>query len=328
MPSIISPKNVGRLMIVDAVATETTNSTFNATASVGEVAVVKSNGAALAANAPFKIVYKQDTSLTGVKISDVIDPNMIDYVKVARYTAEQAKIVTVSGFTGTPVANSTYRVSLKVFDGIQSPENFRHIHAFYVTDSANTVAYTDIQAALVASLNTSLEKESVNPKIVASVSGTTIVLTGQVQPFVLGKDQGEPVYFDVEVSVKDNSPATLAAAGTSYNILTVATTQAINPGVGTGKQVALAEYSLKGYENADYGREMGYPHNFNVTYLADPTAQYNTLVLGFHSTREATNVERQHKELTIVSESLAVINAIKASIATAAPNLTVPADLG
>ncbi len=326
MPSIISPKNVGRLMIVDAVATETTNSTFNSTASIGEAAVVKSNGAALAAKQPFKIVYKQDTSLTGVKISDVVDPNMIDYVKVSGFVAEQAKIVTVDGFTGTPIANATYRVSLKVFDGIQSPENFRHIHAFYVTDG-NAVTYTTIQNALVASLNTSLEKESVNPKIVASVSGTTIVLTGQVQGFILGKDQGEPVYFDVEVSVKDNSPATLADSGTSYSILTVATTQNINSGVGTGKQVALAEYSLKGYENADYGREMGYPNNFNVTYLADPSAEYNTLVLGFHSTREATNVERQHKELTIVSTNIAVINAIKASIATAAPNITVPADL-
>lgn len=327
MASIVSPKNVGKLIIADAVATETTNSTFNATASVGEVAVVSANGAAVAANAPFKLVNKRDTSLTGVNISDTIDPRQIDYVKVADYVAEAPKIVEVDGFTGTPIANATYRVSIRKYDHIQSPENFRHVHGFVVTPVNNTMTYADIQAELVANLNASLKREDALKEIEASVSGTTIVLTGKVQSFVKGKDEGRPVNFDVEVSVKDNSPATLAEAGTSYDILTVATTQALSWGVGTGKQVALAEYSLKGYENADYGREMGFPNNFNVNYLADPAGEYKTLIIGFHKDREGTNVERQFKELTLVSTDLAVINAVKASIATAAPGVSIPADL-
>lgn len=327
MASILSPKNVGKLIIADALATETTNTTFNATASVGEVAVVSSNGAAVAAKKPFKLINKRDTSLTGVNISDTIDPNQIDYVKVKGYVAEVPKIVTVSGFSGTPISNATYRVSIRKYDGIQSSENFRHVHGFVVTPVNTTMTYANIQAELVKNLNASLKKENALSEIEASVSGTTIVLTGKVQGFTLGKVAGEPVNFDVEVSVKDNSPATLAEAGTSYNVLTVATTQEINPGIGTGKQVALAEYFLKGYENADYGRETGFPNNFNVTYLADPAGQYKTLIIGFHKDREGTNVERQFKELTLVSTSIAVINGVKAAIATAAPNVSVPADL-
>lgn len=332
MSSIVSPKNVGKLFIADALATETTNSTFVATGSVKEVAVVKADGAAIAANLPFKVIYKKDTSLVGVDFSDTIDPKQIDYVKVGPYKAEQAQIVTVSGFTGTPIANATYRVSVRKYDGIQSPENFRMIHGFVVTPVNNTLTYTDILNQLAANLNSSLKRSGENKEIVVTVSGSTLVFTGQVQGFYLGKDAGDPVYFDIETSVKDNSPATLAAAGTSYNILTDTVTQGIIPGVGTGKQVAETEYSWKGYDNGDYGREAGFPNNFNVTYLANPAANYNTVIIGFHKDREGVNVERQFKELVVVFPytniaSNATTNAYLAKLRTVAPNAGVPADL-
>ena len=72
---------------------------------------------------------------------------------------------------------------------------------------------------------------------------------------------------------------------------------------------------------------MGFPNNFNVTYLANPAGEYKTLIVGFHKDREGTNVERQFKELTLVSTEISVINAVKAKIALAAPNVTIPADL-
>lgn len=332
MASIISPKNVGKLMIASAVATETTNTTFVATGSVGEVQVVKADGSAAAANLPFKIVHKKDTSLTGVDFSDTIDPKQIDYIKLGAYQAEVPKIITVSGFTGNAVANATYRVSIRKYDGIQSPENFRHVHGFYVTPAVGVVTHATVLAGLVANINASLKREDALKEMEASVSGTTLVVTGKVQSFYLGKDAGEPVQFDIEVSVKDNSPASLATVDTAYNILTVAVTQSIKAGVGTGKQVALAEYSLKGYENADYGREMGFPNNFNVTFLADKTANYNTVVIGFHKDREGVNVERQFKEVTVVMPftNLASndnINDLLARLRVVAPDVSIPADL-
>ncbi len=332
MASIISPKNVGKLIIADAVASETTNSTFVATASIGELAVIKADGAAAAANLPFKVITKKDASNVGVDASDTIDPKQIDYVKLGAYSAEVPKIVTVSGFSGNAINNATYRVSIKKFDGIQSPENFRHTHGFYVTPNTGTTTHATVLAGLVANLNASLTRADELKEVEASVSGTTLVVTGKVQSFYLGKDAGDPIQFEVEVSVKDNSPATLAAAGTSYNILTVATTQGIKPGVGTGKQVALAEYSLKGYENADYGREMGFPNNFNVTLLADKNANYNTVVVGFHKDRDSVNVERQFKELTVVMPytnlaSNAAINDYLAQLRIVAPDADIPEDL-
>jgi len=334
MASIISPKNVGKLMVATAVASETTNSTFNSGASVGEVAIVKADGAALAANLPFKVVYKKDTSLVGVDASDTIDPLQIDYVKVGTYAAEVPKIITVSGFTGTPIANATYRVSIRKFDGIGSPENFRHVHGFVVTKVNNTLTYANILAELASNLNASLKRDNEFKEIQVTVSGSTLVFTGQVQAFKLGKDSGDPINFEVETSVKDNSPATLAAAGTSYDILTTTLTQGIKAGNGTGKQVALAEYSLIGYEDADYGREMGFPNNFDTTLLASPTGTYNSVVIGFHKDRTGTVVERQFKELTVVFPftvgtiaSNSITNDFLAKLRTVAPNAGVPANL-
>lgn len=332
MASIISPKNVGKLFIASAVASETTNSTFTATASTSEVAVIKADGAAATANLPFKVIYKQDSVDIPVDASDTIDPKQIDYVKLGAYQAEVAKVITVSGFSGNATNNATYRVSIKKFDGIQSPENFRHIHGFYVTPTSGTTTHATVLTGLVANLNASLKRNGENKEIVVSESGTTMLVTGQVQGFYLGKDAGDPVQFEVEVSVKDNSPATLAEAGSSYNILSVATTTGIKPGVGTGKQVALAEYALKGYENTDYGREVSFPNNFNVTYLANKNANYNTVVIGFHKDREGVNVERQFKELTVVMPytnlaSNAAINGFLAKLRIVAPNAVIPADL-
>lgn len=333
MASIISPKNVGKLMIATAVASETTNSTFNSGASIGEVAVIKADGAAAAANLPFKVVLKKSTALTGVEFSDTVDPKQIDFVKLGVYQAEQAKVVTVSGFTGTAMTNVTYRVSIKKFDGIQSPENFRFIHGFYVTPPTGTMpAYSVILASLRDQLNSELRRNNENGEIVVTVSGTTLVFTGQVQTATIGRDSGDPVEFTVEVSVKDNSPATLATADYNYPILTVTNTTPIKPGVGTGKQVALTEYALWGYETGDYGREMGYPNNFTFTSRASVAANYNTIVIGFHKDREGVNVERQFKEFTIVFPytnlaSNANTNAFLAKLRVVAPNIDIPADL-
>lgn len=332
MASIISPKNVGKLIIANAVASETTNSTFVATGSVDEIVVVSANGAAAAANVPFKVLVKNSTAQAGVDASDTIDPKQIDYVKLGAYQAEVGKVVTVSGFSGNATNNATYRVSIKLFDGIQSPENFRHIHGFYVTPSTGTTTHATVAAGLVANLNGSLKRSGEINFISAAVSGTTIVVTAAVQSFILGKDSGDPTQFEVEQSVKDNSPATLEAMGTSYNILSIATTTAAKPGVGTGKQVALAEYALKGYENADYGREMGFPNNFNVTLKANKNANYNTVVIGFHKDRDGVNVERQFKELTVCMPYTDLasndnINDYLAQLRIVAPDVTIPADL-
>lgn len=334
MASIISPKNVGKLIIADAVASETTNSTFVATGSVGELAVVKSDGAVAAANLPFKVVVKNSTLQTGVDASPTVDPKKIDYVKLGAYEAETPKVITVSGFTANATNNATYRVSIRKFDGIQSPENFRHVHGFYVTPNTGITTHATVLTELVKSLNASLKRSGEINEVEASEVGTDLLVSGKVQSFILGKDSGDATQFEVEYSVKDNSPETLAAAGTSYYLLTVATTQGVNPGVGTGKQVALAEYSLKGYENADYGREIGFPNNFNVTYLANKAGTYNTVVMGYHDTREGTVVENQFKELTVCMPfvvgtiaSNAAINGYLAKLRIVAPNATIPADL-
>jgi hypothetical protein len=339
MASILSPKNVGKLFIGTTVSSQSINSGFVNAATVGQVIFTKANGAVLAPNEPFKVSIKRNATATGVVSTETIDPKKIDYVKLGVYAPEVAKVVTVTNAgAATPARlNVTYKVSIRKYDGIQSPENFRYVDGFYVTSAVGTApTLGTVFIELAKYLNAELKRSGENDEIVVTTggSGLTLIVTGQIQPAVLGKDAGDAVQFDVEVSVKDNSPASLATTGASYNDLTVATTTAAKYGNGTGKQVALAEYALKGYENADYGRAVGFPNNFNVTYLANPNGTYNTVVVGYHSTREYTNVENQFAELTIVmpftvgsNATNDAINDVLDQLRIVAPGVSIPANL-
>jgi hypothetical protein len=70
-----------------------------------------------------------------------------------------------------------------------------------------------------------------------------------------------------------------------------------NPGVGTGMQVAENEFYLKGERN-DYMRGAGYPHNLKNVYLADATASYNTIEIGFYE-EGRDEAKKSKKSITI-----------------------------
>ena len=158
---MFGPNQVGELMIGNAAASQTTAQTFVASANDKELAVVASTGAAVAVNVPFKVLQKTagDASRNlNFEFSDIVEPKYVERVTVSAYLAETQKSVTVAGFTGNVVADTTYGVEIKLLSDL-SPENFEIIHGYYVT-GASVVGVTDvmIRDGVLSSLRKTLLK--------------------------------------------------------------------------------------------------------------------------------------------------------------------------
>ena len=104
---------------------------------------------------------------------------------------------------------------------------------------------------------------------------------------------------------------TTTATGTATTTPTIVNV-AGNPGVGTGMQVAENEFYLKGERN-DYMRGAGYPHNLKNVYLADATASYNTIEIGFYE-EGRDEAKKSNKQLTVAMQTAAVPNAAVNSV--------------
>lgn len=330
MAGIFSPKNVGKLIFGGALAAETTTNDFRASADNGELQVVSADGTAATLGKDFKILSKVDASVTGIDRSEKIEVGNINSIKVAQYAPAVNKSVEISGFTGTVLANVTYRVSIRKYDHIQSPENFRHIHSFAVT-GATVPTYADLLTELKANFDAALMRENAASEfdVAIDTGAGTMTITAKDQTYIQGKKQGDQVQFDIEVSVRDNCPADLCING--YNdILTVTTLAENNPGQGTGKAIANLEYFLEAYENTDYGREVGFPANFEFSPQANLAGEYNTVIISYFSQRDYTNVERQHRELIVVFDepgAVLEVNAFLAQLRVVLGAANVPADL-
>ena len=324
MAGTFSPKNVGKLLIAKGNRAGDTITEYraNAVAANLSAAVIGADGSATALGKKFKVYVKENDGVSGINFSDTIDPSAVDSIGAFKYIPETAKTIEVIGFNGAVVDNATYRVSIKKYDGIQSPENFRYVEGFAVTKPNTTMTNADVINEIVKNLTNTLKRENSLSEFTITGTPTSIVISNKPQTYVRGKIQGLPVNFKVEVSVKVNSPADLSS-GSNLGILSTVTTVAGSEGQGTGKQVANLEYFLKGYENADYGREVGFPANFNVDYLANVNSKYNAVNILFHKDRQATNVERQPKELTVVfdeayTDAIAEVSTITVTAAASA----------
>lgn len=332
--SVFGPNQVGELMIGNAVAAETTVPTFIADASDKELKVLSKDGSNVALGKEFYVLQKTAGSAAknlNYEFSDGINPKSVDFVKAVKYSPEAPKKVFVSGFTGNVIQNATYEVFVRVMNdgGTLSPENFRFIYGNFVTDSNFAGSAEDIVDGIIDSLNKNVNSSYedtgnfVFTKETVAVEGTLgIEVSGQIQDNVVGKIDGRPVEFDVQVAVKDNCINGDCSTPAVYNVLEQTTRQEATPGIGTGKFVTNYEWFTKGYKYEPY-RETGYPANFSSPFYGDKNATYNIITIGYHKERPYTNVEKQHKVLTIAVEEAQgtgngnVTNAVLADIRTA-----------
>ena len=305
------PNQLGDLIIGNAVATETTSSTFIASASDKEVGVFSEDGTAPALNKPFKFLQKTAGDASkglNFEYTEVIDPKYIERITVANYAPEVQKQVTVAGFTGNVLANHTYEVEIRLYNqsGVLSPENFQVIQGFYVTGaSIASETATTIRDGLLKSLNKQLVKRGNHEFVTATTAAPGFTITGKTQTVVPGKKEGRMVEFDVIVKVYQNIQD-LTQPQQNLGLLTATVTQAPHQGKGTGKLAVNYEWFVKGYKY-DPARQVGYPLDFNTPYYADINGAYDVLDITYYLPRKSTNVERQYRTVRVMISNNAVL---------------------
>lgn len=333
--SVFSPNQVEEPIIGNAVASETTVADFIASASDKEIKVLSADGSAPTLGKAFKLLQKTaGNSAKGLnyEFSDVVKADKVDKVILAEYAPEIQKSVTVSGFTGNVVADTTYAVEVRLYNdgGTLSPENFTTITGYYVT-GASVVGITDqiVQDGVIASLNANLTKRGASEVTVATVDADSFTIVGQAQEVVPGKIIGKQIEFDVTAKQFLNTSMTHENLG----LLSATVTAQNYPGAGTGKYAVNLEWFAKGYKYEVY-RQTGYPADFNTPYYASTAGVYNVIHLKYYDDRQSPTVEKQNKVMTILVDKVtdtlannAATNAVLADLRTILGTAAVPADL-
>ena len=223
---------------------------------------------------------------------------------------------------GKPVIGQDYvlRINFRQFYGMSDQDQYFKDVAVRATKEMNTTP-SKFYDAVVKALNLSFSREvgatkDSNPYLTFSASADGVLITEKEQEWTLGKQAQEPVYFDivpttVYVDGVDEIWGTVTDKTPTKAKAVVGTT-----GVGNGKKIADLEWFYMG-ERGDQYRQIGYPNNIDTKYLVDPSKQYNVLEIHYAFTDEGTNSYRSEKDITIVSESADVINALVKTINTA-----------
>ncbi len=261
--------------------------------------------------------------------SDRIPVRNISYVKAVAaaemVTPLKSVLVSLSKDVndGKAVFGQDYilRINFRQFYGMSDEDQYFKDVAVHATKEM----YADsskFYEALVKALNLGFSRElgatkDSNPYLKFKVTAEGVLITEKEQPWTLGTQAQEQVYFDIvpttiyvdgadEIwgTVEDKTPAKAAAMVGST-------------GLGNGKKIADLEWFCMG-ERGDQYRQIGWPNNIDTKYLVDPTKEYNVLELHFAFTDDGISSYRSEKDITIVAESEDVINGLVKAINTAA----------
>lgn len=334
---MFGPRQVGEIIVGNAVATETTAATFITSASDKEIKLLSKDGTAPTLGKYF--YFLQKTGGDAVKglnyeFSDRINPRYIDKITVATYAPEVAKAVKIDGFAtaGTVAPQRTYEVEIRL-EQYLSPENYDIIQGYYVTGEViGSDTATTVRDGVLNSLNKNLARRG-NGEFIAIADGTGILITERLQANNPGKDSGRKLLFNVTGKVFNN-----VANGYNSNLALLTSTVTVpgSPGQGTGKWATNYEWFVKGYKY-DVNRQVGYPADFGdrIPFYTSASALYNVIQIIYYEPRTETSVERQYKVLTVLVEKSANTaaqnantNLVLADLRTAIGTFAVvPADL-
>ncbi len=253
----------------------------------GDLALLSADGTAPAAGENLMFLLKEATGT--VVSSDIVKPSNLLYAKSIPFVAQTMSTGTISALSVD--LNTLYSVEIAISGfGSLSREDEYLKKAFY-----KAVTGDDQEAivdGLIVSLNRNFSREvgasaTSNPSFTFTKtgSGTSAALVVTEKP-VSSFDANTLTRKQIDFRVN-------CTATTTPTIVNVAG----NPGVGTGMQVAENEFYLKGERN-DYMRGAGYPHNLKNVYLADATASYNTIEIGFYE-EGRDEAKKSKKSITI-----------------------------
>ena len=293
------------------------NATVDETTAVGTIGGVKVVDGNLD-----KEMYFLYHGVDGIMKSDRIQLKNFNYAKaiaaadlqIPMKKVEVTLDSNVNGGNLVPGQDYLLRIEFKNWVGAGDDVRYTKDGAVHVTSS---MSKSDFYKAMVKSLNKAFAREvnataASNPYLEFSVdddtNATKIIIEEKPQPWSLGIEGQERVYFEVQ-------PTTIWTGGEDL-IWGEAKTVASTTKIGNGKQIADLEWFCMG-ERGDQYRMMGYPNYIPTQYLVDSSKEYNVLELHFAFTDEGVSSYRSEKDITIVAENTGVLNSLIGAINSA-----------
>jgi hypothetical protein len=322
-----SQNTVHEILVGNAIAAETTLKAFVASASAGELGIFAKDGSTLSAGDTFVIAQK---TADGVIVSDIIVPTQIKLEKAQVDAPEVQKVVTVGGGSSIAVPATVgdkyeYILDIRLFNfGSLSVENFYIKHGHFILTQTGALTAETVVDGLISQLNKTFSKEpgataTSNPLFTFAKTGTgaaaALTVTAKAQTLELGKKEGRSLQFDVSAEV--------SKVGDDYFGVpqaAVVVTTPYDPGVGTGKKMAVLEYFFRG-NRGDVMRGMNFPYNWTTKTKTnvDQALAYNLLTIVHYAVGDGLNQIQLPKQVTIaITETLSAgIDALIASYNTA-----------
>ena len=309
-----SPRNVSQLIVGKTVAT------VNASAAAGAIAINSNpvSPAPAAGGIANKSINIYGKSATGIVVSDTVEIASITSMKEVAMVAGAAKKIVATYLAAADYAEVTYKAVITVHDNIGSMLNERFISAYVACDAnggfskadgsyVGTPTPTLIAAELAALLSSTVAQG--RDLFTATASGAALTIEGILPAQNVGVKDGLELPWEFEGGYVKNTDL----AGNSY--APVPATYVETAGKVDGLvQMKNIEWFNGGYSKDVY-RETGYPYshpNDSTIVAAAVGATEKVLIIQYSKDRDATNVERQHKQLIVVGTTGAA--AVKAAV--------------
>ena len=159
-----------------------------------------------------------------------------------------------------------------------------------VSGNTTAAALIEVAAAGTATATTTVDDAVATAAALTSGSDGEFIIEEVEQPWLRGKKQSRPLRFDVFIS-------TITVSGEEV-IWGTATQVQSTTLIGNGKSVCDYEWFAMG-ERGDQYRGMGYPHNLETTYLADPTVEYHFIDIAYYTPGSGTDTITSEKTITL-----------------------------
>lgn len=235
--------------------------------------------------------------------SDYIPVQNINYVKAVkaddmRIPLKKVKVTLSSDVNeGKPIIGEDYilRINLRQFYGMSDQDQYFKDAAVRGKKASNGKEAEEFYKDMVKALNLSFSRElgatkDSNPYLSFIAQSDGIIIEEKEQPWTLGTQALERVYFDVV--------PTTVYDGTGDYQWGIAEEQTPTSFVGNGKNIADLEYFLLG-ERGDQYRKIGWPNDIETLGLVDPSKTYDVLEIHYAFTDAGVSSYRSEKDITI-----------------------------
>lgn len=251
-----------------------------------------------------EVYFEVYGALTPLK-SDYIPLKNLEYAKKVSATSMNTPLKKIKvSLVEAPIAGQDYilRINFRQFYGMSDQDQYIKDAAIHV-DKAMAISATakqDFYKAMEKALNLSFSRElgatrDSNPYLKFSATEEGIFIEEKEQPWTLGVEAQERVYFDV-------IPTTVYD-GVDDVIWGKVETQPSTSSIPNGHNMADLEYFLLG-ERGDQYRKIGWPNDIETKGMVDPSLSYDVFELHYSFTDTGVNSYKTEKDITIIAPTL------------------------